>query len=246
MSFDLIVFKTIKGKEYDIKKVEGAECRYNKKDMDDMSLWTEEEKAAETYISLSGRRVFLGKDINTSFIKELDNITFDYYQGDLRTSRVSVYRFDFSLSNELLDKDYSTILPKQYHGCGKLGLDFIRMTRAINYMSFTGFGWESTESLEYFDRGVPDPFRRDFICSTESNKFMVELPKGQYQIFFTTGDFSEPTFTKVHINNQQKWEPDGIIRAGCFEASLFRLRNRLAYSDFHIIPTFQFSSWEHL
>lgn len=173
-------------------------------------------KDAEVYITPARRRVFLGKNEDTEFLRALDQITFDYYQGDIQTSRVAVYRFDFSQGKEQLAKDYESVLPRQYHGCGKMGLDFIRITKDIKFTPYTGFGWEDTIGLQYVDRMNSDPFRRDFIGGSKANQFKIELPRGQYQIFIAAGDYAQATYTAIEINGQQKWKPDSFMTAGKF------------------------------
>ena len=60
--------------------------------------------------------------------------------------------------------------------------------------------------------------RADICNIISSNKFKIEIVRGQYQIFIATGDYSESTYTAIDINGQQKWMPDEIIKEGRFEA----------------------------
>ncbi|NJD03669.1 MAG: sugar phosphorylase [Ruminiclostridium sp.] len=225
LSGNIISFETLKNAAYEIKPLEGdagCSCRSkiacNRIEYNQNSDRPEIDDRPQIYVAPTKRRVFLGKNEDVDFLSKLDNITFDYYQGDLKTSRVAVYRFDFSLPAAEMEKDYGSILPRQYHGCGKQGMNFIRVTGDMDFTPFRGYGWDDVTSLRYLDRGAPDPFRRDFVCGCEERTFKIELPEGQYQIFIVTGDSCDKTYTAIDINGQQKWKPKTVIKPGRFEA----------------------------
>ena len=210
---DIISFPTCIGKTYVLKA----------KNAKDICIADNLPENMLVYTAPSKRRVFLGKNPDMEFLRALDNFVFDYYQGDIRTSRLTVYKFDFSMQRNELPKDYSQILPKQFHACGKNGLDFIRIDKNIVFNPVSGFGWESTDDLVYEDRKNPDPFRRDFIGSTKPGKFKVELVRGHYQLFISSGDPAEPSFTSISINGQKARITEAIIRAGEFKAYVLPL-----------------------
>ncbi|NJD03679.1 MAG: sugar phosphorylase [Ruminiclostridium sp.] len=217
---NIIAFKTMKDAVYEIKAAERDDINLSRSSNtgDGAECPAHSEDKPEIYVAQSNRRVFLGKNSDTEFLRELDKITFDYYQGESRTSRIAVYRFDFSLPKDQLEKDYRSILPKQIHACGKQGLDFIRVTKNMVFSTFRSYGWDDVTGLKYVDRKALDPFRRDFVSGTNERKFKIEVACGQYQIFFATGDSCEETYTAIDINGQQRWKPQGVIKAGRFEA----------------------------
>lgn len=187
---NMIYFDTVKGSEYILRSTTENEIAYKKAPCDEPLKHT----------SFSNRRIFIGKDEHTDFLMELDNATFDYYQGDIRTSRVAVYRFDFGHAKDELIKNYETILPKQYHACGKLGLDFKRISVDTGYNDDRGYGWIDTADLMSVDRKNPDELRRDFIQGRAAGEFRISLAKGSYKIYFGTGDIEENCSLKVDIN----------------------------------------------
>jgi hypothetical protein len=145
----------------------------------------------------SHRRIYLGKDENTDFVRSLDDFTHDFYAGEQVISRMTVYKFDFSQKIEKLHKDYCEILERQMHGAGKKGTDFRRVTVESLYSPQVGFGWESLKGLIYADRGKPDPLRRDFIAGNQPNAFIVNLVAGCYRILFVSGDAEAGNDTRI-------------------------------------------------
>jgi len=147
----------------------------------------------------SRRRVYLGKDENTDFLRHLDDATHDFHAGDQVVSRMTVYKFDFSQRVEALGKDYREILERQMHGVGKKGTDFRRVTVNSLYSPKVGFGWASLEGLTYTDRGKPDPLRRDFVGGSESGAFLVDLAAGAYRIVVVSGDAEAGNDTRIGV-----------------------------------------------
>jgi hypothetical protein len=151
------------------------------------------------HIAKSRRRVCLGKNENTEFLRHLDDFTHDFYAGDQVVSRMTVYKFDFSQEAERLHKNYCEILERQMHGTGKKGPDFRRVTVKNLYSLQVGFGWENLEGLTYTDRGKPDPLRRDFIAGNQPNAFIVDLVAGRYRILFVSGDAEAGNDTRIKM-----------------------------------------------
>ena len=216
---DIISINTQKGKVYKIRPV-GLLSTAGKKEFTGGKNYSTQKYDDGQYVNihtaLSGRRIFLGKDNDSDYITQLDNAVFDFYQGDVAASRLSVYKFDFSQPEDAMDKDYRLSIPKQYMACGKLGMAFDRVGEWSIFNRSKGYGWERPEGLIYVNRGGPDPIRQDFIGSTAENKFLMELSKGYYEIYIITGDAMEETYTKVCIANTINSTGD-VLRAGCFQ-----------------------------
>ena len=207
---NIVSFDTQKGEEYILRL----------KTQVDHVFISSSGSGIQKYVSLSNRRIFIGKDEHTDYLSLLDNATFDYYQGDIRTSRIAVYRFDFGHTKEELSKNYETVLPKQYHACGKLGLDFKRITKNTLYNDDSGYGWIDTANLLSADRKHPDELRRDFIQSSREAEFKIQLAKGTYQIFFGFGDHDEECSFEISINGYLKTGPFDLNKAGYKMVSL--------------------------
>lgn len=212
----VVSFATVRGAAY-LLRPEPAEYRTEEIRTGDLP-GGQEANRPDTYLAPTMRRVFLGKDEHTAFLRQLDHVTFDYFQGDIRTSRVAVYRFDCGLPGNGDPKDYGSSLPMQFHACGKDGLDFIKISRDSLYSNLSGFGWEAAGDLEGVDRNGPDVFRRDCIRGRQPNAFKLELPAGQYQLFIGTGDAGGKTLTQVSVNGQRSWHPKRATDAGRYEA----------------------------
>ncbi|WP_409346303.1 glycosyl hydrolase family 95 catalytic domain-containing protein [Paenibacillus sp. MBLB4367] len=169
----------------------------------------------------TGRRVFLGKNRDTQHDRMLDHFTFDYYSGNYRESRRAAYRLDFGVGKELLDKDYFQALPRQVHmDQGVIGQTFRKITEETVFTPYTGIGWENGDGLITADSGRGDLLRRDSIGGTEEKTFLLELPKGSYDVLFVSGDNDSPTWTEIEIAGQSMRSPERLLRAGEFATEM--------------------------
>ncbi|KRE96693.1 sugar phosphorylase [Paenibacillus sp. Soil766] len=171
------------------------------------------------------RRVFLGKNQDTHHYRTLDHFTFDYYSGNYRESRLAAYRLDFGIGGESLYKDYTQVLPRQVHMDGVLGQTFREISPDMRFTPYAGLGWEG-KNLFAMDRGEPDELRRDFIGGTSDAAFIVELPKGRYDVLFVSGDNEQPSYTEVEIVGQFTWKPDWVLKAGQFATEILPITQR--------------------
>jgi len=219
---DLSRFETEKDMEYMITANDDAPASTEYSSMSDRGC----EMGTQIYRAPSGRRVYLGKDKDTDFIRNLDCATFDFYAGEQRESHMPRYRLDFSLPSCKLHKNYEEALPRQFHGNGKMGINFKRIPADMRYSDFTGLGWQDTDSLIYIDRAGPDPLRRDFIAGKCRNTFMVELPKGKYDLVFISGDSQESSNTRICLEENGVLISDINLPAGSFAAESFPVNHR--------------------
>jgi hypothetical protein len=169
------------------------------------------------------RRVFLGKDRDTDHYRLLDHFTFDYYTGNSRESRTAAYRFDFGIKPELLVKDYNRALPRQVHVEGVLGQTFRKVSPETVFSPYSGIGWECADNIAATDRGGPDLLRRDFVGGTDEAAFIIELPKGRYDLLIVSGDSAEPSCTVLEIPGQLLWKTGKVLRAGEYTTDLIPL-----------------------
>lgn len=172
------------------------------------------------------RRVFLGKNQDTQHYRTLDHFTFDYYAGNYRESRLAAYRLDFGVSPESLEKNYTNVLPRQVHMEGVLGQTFRKITPDMQFTPYSGLGWDNSEDLIAADYEGPDELRRDFIGGTSEATFIVELPKGRYDLLFISGDLEASSYTEVEIIGQITWKPDRALRAGEFVTEMLSIPQR--------------------
>jgi hypothetical protein len=190
------------------------------------SACSSEEGFPRIHEAHTHRRVYLGKNKDTEYIKKLDNFTFDYYAGNYRESRTAIYRLDFSTTSEVLFKDYRKTLPKQFHMDNNIGQNIRRISINNIFTIYTGIGWENNKGLSYVDRDNPDEFRRDFIAGSEEKAFYLELPKGAYDILIVSGDSNESSYTEIEVEGQSSWKPEGILAAGQFATEILPIVQR--------------------
>lgn len=174
------------------------------------------DPSVKVTVAPTSRRVTIGKSPQTEVFRALDSATFDYFAGDQRVSPVSVYRLDFSTPGVARDKCYADVLAKQFHGCGKMGLDFKAVTAETSYRPSLGYGWKDVRHLEYVDRGGPDPFRRDFVGSTDPADFLVELPEGAYRVLLLCGDCGGRVSVRIELDCGVRWSSGRALDAGEF------------------------------
>ncbi|MDQ0973576.1 hypothetical protein QFZ31_003454 [Neobacillus niacini] len=174
----------------------------------------------------TSRRVFLGKNKDTHHMKMLDHFTFDYYSGNYRESRTAVYRLDFGTAKNQPVKDYSKAIPRQLHMGGGIGQDFRKISSETVFTSYTGFGWKNSDDLIAIDRNGPDEIRRDFVGGETEKAFLLELPKGRYDMLFVSGDNDAPSYTEVEIEGQSVWKPEKALRAGEFVTEILPIIQR--------------------
>ncbi|RTE11583.1 glycosyl hydrolase family 95 catalytic domain-containing protein [Paenibacillus whitsoniae] len=175
----------------------------------------------------TGRRVFLGKDGETDLLRKLDHFTFDYYAGNHRESRLAAYRLDFGVGAETQQKRYELALPRQMHVGGVLGQTFRPISPDMLFTARAGIGWEpGSAALVALDRGEPDELRRDFIGGETEATFVIELPRGRYDVLFITGDSEAPSYTEIAVEGQSTWKPERALQAGEFACDILPIAMR--------------------
>lgn len=173
-----------------------------------------QDRDANTYrVQSTQRTVFLGKSRDTDLIRALEGFTLDFFAGDQRSSKITVYKIDFSCDCYEWPKDYARILPRQFHGCGKQGLDFKRATVNSLFQPDRMFGFDRTDGLSYrhlqnkasTDPAAECPIRGDFIQGNGCYVWQMHLVRGQYQLLLVSGDLDQQTGTELVIDNHVVW-----------------------------------------
>lgn len=175
------------------------------------------------YTTPSRRRVFLGKDATCEYLRGLDNFLFDYQLGDLPVPRATKYKFDFGPAN-VSRKNYARVVPQQIFHENKIGADFYRVSPNTLYTPILRYGWEDSRGLEAKDRRGPDDLRRDFVGGHGSAIFRLDLPRGQYQFLFLTGDARAESWTEIEAPDAFQWRPRRPLRAGEFALEVLPAR----------------------
>ncbi|MCC7519367.1 MAG: glycoside hydrolase N-terminal domain-containing protein [Verrucomicrobiae bacterium] len=175
------------------------------------------------YVAPSRRRVFLGKDARSEYLRVLDGFLYDYQLGDLAVPRATKYKFDFG-PIVAPRKDYARVIPQQlFHG-NKIGPDFYRVDPRTRFTPFLRYGWEGPRGLGAGDRRGPDDLRRDFVGGRRPSVFCLELPRGQYQLLLLAGDATARSWTEVEVPGAWRWRTPRPLRAGEFALEVLPLR----------------------
>ena len=164
------------------------------------------------------RKVFIGEDENTEYYRALDSFTRDWYLGNMRMQNHSVYKFDFGT---VRDKDYQEVLFRTGYGAENMYMGTMGFNQ-FNDLLFTvkrGYGFKHTNGLIQLDREAPDCLRRDFVEGDSDNEFIIEAPKGQYELLVISGDEKEDSVTILDAEGGRK-TGGKLIKAGKYQASL--------------------------
>lgn len=82
-----------------------------------------------------------------------------------------------------------------------------------------GYGFASAEGLTQVDRGAPDCIRRDFVEGACDAEFLIECPRGQYELFVVSGDENEDSTTILEATGGRRTSPKPV-KAGRYQTSL--------------------------
>jgi hypothetical protein len=175
------------------------------------------------YITPTQRRVFLGKEAKTEYLRKLDDFLFDYNVGDIPVPKQTKYKFDFGRPSSVPRK-YARVIPQQLFNKGKLGADFYRVHPDTVFTELLRYGWEKDFHLRATDRRQPDDLRRDFVGGMKPATFCIELPRGQYQLLFLIGDLASETVMSIEVREQFRWHTRPPLRVGQFAVEVFPVR----------------------
>jgi len=165
------------------------------------------------------RKVFIGEDESTEYHRTLDSFTRDWYLGNMRMQNHSVYKFDFGSCKE--NKDYQSVLFRTGYGAEHMHMATMGFNRFddLNFSVKRGYGFASAEGLIQVDRGAPDCIRRDFVEGECDAEFLIECPRGQYELFVVSGDENEDSITILEATGGRRTNPK-TVKAGRYQTSL--------------------------
>ncbi|MBE5868423.1 MAG: hypothetical protein E7293_05605 [Lachnospiraceae bacterium] len=169
----------------------------------------------ETYTK---RRIYLGEDVEAQYQKALDGAMRAWYLGNLRFENHTVYKFDFT---KIKDKKYADCLTCQVFGAEEMGMRSMAFV-TIDEPQFTvkkGYGFADGSKAELVDREEPDLLRRDFAQGQEEAEFVIEVPRGQYELLVVSGDAKEDSVTIVEGVNGRTAGGE-VIPAGQYQCKL--------------------------
>lgn len=155
-----------------------------------------------THRTHTHRTISIGENAETEYQRKLDTFTRDYYLGNARMSNRTVYKFDFT--NEP-SKKYVDFFPMQSfvnQGHHMNTLDFFRIG-AEEFTPERGFGFACTDGLRIAASPAPDALRSDFAEGEQDAEFIIEAPRGQYEVLVISGDTNEDSVTVATCDNSR-------------------------------------------
>lgn len=210
-------FETEAGKEYKIAKSADVNTEPY-----ESAEYNTEVLSRETYTK---RHIYLGENPETNYHKSLDGFVRDWYLGNARMENHNMYKFDFT---DDAQKDYQKCLFIQTYvvqepllGCAgieTLGVDKLQFT------DFQGYGFLDVEKVKLIKRNGPDLLRCDFVESTEDAEFIIEAPRGQYELLVVSGDSDEESLTCLDVINGRR-AVGKALKKGQFQCKLLPLVN---------------------
>ncbi len=169
-----------------------------------------------THITYTKRTLSIGDNSETLFQKKLDSAMRDWYYGNVRMSNHTVYKFDFTKEKE---KDYAATIPLQRIESGDIvmsGMDFVR-TGGETFSAKKGYGFN--KEVDIVKRDFHDALRCDFAEGNDETEFIIEAPRGQYELLLISGDAAEDSVTIVSGENSRK-VGGTVVLAGEFQCEL--------------------------
>ena len=167
----------------------------------------------------TNRKIALGGNSETLYQQKLDGFLRDWYYGNSRMANHTVYKFDFTESKQ---KEYEPTIPLQYlanqGGHMMRGMDFVRLGAQV-FTPGAGYGFADPEGISLILRDGPDVLRCDFAEGDKDATFLIEAPRGQYELLLISGDAEEDSVTLACGDNSRK-VGGSIVPKGTFQCEL--------------------------
>lgn len=181
----------------------------------------EDNTKIDRHVTYTKRQISIGEDENSGYQKALDSFTRSWYLGNMRFENHNVYKFDFGFDYE---KDYSKEILRQSYCAEKMCIGTLGFNR-LSDLEFTvkrGFGFVNAKSISPVRRNGPDLLREDLLEGEEKVSFLIEAPKGQYELFVVSGDEDEESVTLLNCDEGRKCGGE-IIKKGSFQYKVIPL-----------------------
>lgn len=147
------------------------------------------------------RNIYIGEDAEASYRMAVDREMRDWYFGNLRIPNQTVYKIDFTNDTH---KRYSDVLPRQTNCAEDSPVIFTGFLTVgdgnFDFTDYQGFGFDSGDAV-IETRDGPDALRRDFVSGSEETEFVIEVPRGQYELFVVSGDCENDSVTLLSAEN---------------------------------------------
>jgi len=206
---NIVSFETEAGKSYMISKQPDTNA----------SLFDNfQDNGITTHNTHTRRTISIGENAETTYQRKLDKFTRDFCLGNVRMSNRTVYKFDFTNESE---KKYSDFFPIQCYvnqGHHMNTLDFFRIG-AEEFTSARGFGFSSADGVRISSSSAPDALRTDFAEGELDTDFIIDAPRGQYELLIISGDSNEDSVTIATCENSRKIGGD-VVPKGIYQCEI--------------------------
>ena len=205
---NIITFETEIGKSYIISNTPDIIISNDEK----------EDVGIITHATHTRRRISIGENSETVYQRKLDSFTRDSYLGNVRMANRTVYKFDFT--NEA-EKKYADFFPIQCYvnqGHHMNTLDFFRIS-ADEFTNERGFGFTAKDGIKISSSPAPDLLRCDFAEGENDSEFLIEAPRGQYELLIISGDGNEDSITIASCENSRTIGGD-IVPKGTYQCEI--------------------------
>ena len=78
---------------------------------------------------------------------------------------------------------------------------------ATSFTAKRGYGFSDCTDVEVVERSGPDVLRCDFVQGASGNEFIIEVPRGQYELLLISGDENEDSVTIAQCENSMRDYP---------------------------------------
>ncbi len=178
-----------------------------------------------SHITYTKRNIFLGENPEAKYQKTVDYFIRDWYLGNVRMSNHLMYKFDMTTDT---NKPYADCLYNMFYGAEE------RLISTMAYNTFEGeklqftpkqgFGFRDASKVKLKHVGVPDLLRQDFAEGTEDVEFIIDAPRGQYELLVVSGDSTEDSATCLQAVNGRSCGGE-LVKKGEFQCKILPLFN---------------------
>lgn len=167
------------------------------------------------------RNISIGEDPESLYRKQFDGFIRDWYLGNIRVSNHTVYKFDFGTDAH---KRYQDIFQRQAFITEDMRVTLLPpvLVKDLQFTPKQGYGFADATGIETIDRGEPDGLRRDFAQGEAEAEFLIEVPRGQYELFAVSGDACEDSVTILDCEHGRTAGGE-LIRKGHYQCKVLPL-----------------------
>ena len=180
----------------------------------------ESEPTVLTHTAVTKRKIFIGEDEDTAYYRALDGATREWFYGNQRHANHTLYKFDFGATSE---KAYWEEFPAQFMADEGRTMKYMKITpMAGEKLTFTpkqGYGFRDASGISAVERTSPDLLRRDFLEGREPVEFIIDAPRGQYEMLVVSGDSEEDSLT-ILTNEAGHVYGGGVTPQGRYQCEL--------------------------